>query len=150
MTLTATPVYPQTPLAWAAALINSTGAFTFAANSNVLTNLVSLVSGGTNGTKVETINVSTTDTSNNTLYLLLNNGTFLSILSVFSIVAGSGTTTTTPSVNLLTSTQFPGLSSDSNGNKYLYLPSGSSLYVGTLAAVTSAKQVSVVAFGANF
>jgi hypothetical protein len=150
MAVTATPIYPQAVIAPCAALINGTGAFTFAAASNTTTNLVSLAAGGANGTKIEAITVSTTDTAANTLYLIINNGTYNFILGVFSIPIGAGTTTTAPAVGLLNSSLFPGLSYDSAGNKYLYVPSGSTLYVGTLGAVTSAKQVSVVAVGGNF
>lgn len=150
MTVTSTPIYPQTVQAWAAALVNGTGAFTFVASSNVTTNLISLVAGGTNGSKVEAINVSTTDTSPNTLLLILNNGTANFILSTFSIPANSGNATSTPSVSLFANTQFTGLSYDSSGNKYFYLPTGSTLFVGTTAIVTSSKQVSVVAVGASF
>lgn len=150
MAVTATPIYPQVVQSWAAALINGTGAFTFAAASNVTTNLVSLLAGGTNGSKVEAINVSTTDTSPNTLMLILNNGTANFILSTFNIPLGSGSTTSAPSVSLLTNSQFPGLSYDSSGNKYLYVPTGSTIYVGTTAAVTATKQVSIFAIGASF
>jgi len=150
MAVTNTPVYVQAPQLWACALLNSTGAFTFAANSNVVTNLVSVLAAGTNGSKIEAINVSTTDTSPNTLQLLVLQASVLYVLTTVSIPAQSGFTTSAPSVNILANAQFPGLSYDSQGNKYFYMPSGTTLYAGTTSIVTSAKQVSVVAIGGNF
>ncbi len=149
MSVTATPVFPQAPTCWGAIVQNSTGAWTV--SITVGTNLVSLVAGGTNGTKVEAINVTTTDTSADSLYLVLYNGTNYFILGYFNIPAGAGSTSTsTPSVGLLNNSQLAGLSFDSAGNKYLYIPNGSTLYVGVSTAVTSAKYLAAVAVGANF
>jgi hypothetical protein len=150
MTVTATPIYPQAPLLADAALVNATGAFTFIPSSNVTTNLVPLVSGSVNGAKIEAISATSTDTVAQTLYLILNDGALNLIMGTYLIPATAGTVTTVPPVDLLNSPQAPGLSFDSAGNKYLYVPSGYTLYVGTTVIITSGKQLSVVAFGATF
>ena len=149
MTVTATPIFPQAIVNSQAVLVNGTGAFTFAVG-NTTTNLVSVVVGGTNGTIIEAINVTTTDTSANIVWFILNDGTKNSILTVASVAALSGVGSgTTPVFDLFRSTSVPGLSFDVNGNRVLYIPNGTTLYAGTTAIVTSAKQVSIQALGGN-
>jgi len=150
MAVTATPAFPQTPLLAAAALLSTTGAFTFAAASNVTTNLVSLVAGGTNGVLVEALTVSSSDTAGRDLVLILNNGTYNFPLMTTTIPANSGFNASTQPIDLLRMVYTPGLPVDTSGNRYIYVPAGSTLYVGTLTAVTAAKQVSIVAVGATF
>lgn len=144
-----TPAYAQTPQIWGKALLNSLGAYTFAPGAT-LTNLVQLFAAGPSGSKVEAINVSSTDSAAQTLLLILYDGTALNILGAAPIPIAAGTNGTAPSVNALNNSLITGLPTDSNGNKYLYLPSGSSLYCGTPVIVTSGKQLSVVANGVNF
>ena len=149
MTVTATPIFPQAVVNSQAVLLNATGAFTFAPG-NTLTNLVSVVAGGTNGTIIEAINITTTDTAANIIWFILNDGTKNSILTVASVPAGSGVTSgTTAAFDLFRNINVPGLSYDVNGNRVLYLPNGTILYAGTTSAVTAAKQVSIQALGGN-
>lgn len=148
MALSSTPVYAQIPKAWGAAIINATGAWTISQTS--VTNLLSLVPGGINGAKVEAINVTTSYGVASSLYLVLNDGTNNYILSEFAIAVNAGTSTVIPSVSLLNNSQLPGLSYDPEGNKFLYVPAGATLYVGLAAAVGAGFQVSAVAFGSAF
>ena len=143
--MTSTAVYPQTPGLATAILQNSTGAFTFAAASNTTTNLVALVTGSTNGTFVNALWATTTDTSANTLILILNNGTYNLVVSEYNIPLTAGFATAVPPVDLLRNSQTPGMPFDTNQNRYIFVPSGSTLYIGTTTVVTSAKQVSVFA-----
>lgn len=152
MTLSATPVYAQTPQAWGAVINNSTGIWTFAQTGTV--NALPLVAGGANGANVEAINVSTNDTTVTYDYLILflNDGTNNYILSVFQVPIGSGTSATIPPYALLSGSQAPSLPFDSNGNPYLYVPAGMTLYIANAsnAAINSGKFVSVVATGSAF
>lgn len=149
MTVTATPVFPQSMVNAQAVLLNATGAFTFAPG-NTTTNLVLVVAGGTNGTIIEAINITTTDTAANIVWFILNDGTKNSILTVASVAAGSGVTTgTTACFDLFRGVNVPSLSYDVNGNRLLYIPSGTTLYAGTTSAVTSGKQVSIMALGGS-
>lgn len=149
MTVTATPIFPQAVVCAQAVLLNATGAFTFAPG-NTTTNLVSVVAGGTNGTIIEAINITTTDTSANVVWFILNDGSKNSILTVSSVPAGSGVTSgTTVPYDLFRYAQVPGLSFDVNGNRVLYIPNGTTLYAGTTSVVTSGKQVSIQALGGN-
>ena len=147
MTVTSTPVFPQSMVNAQAVLLNATGAYTFAPG-NTTTNLVSLVVGSANGTIIEGINVTTTDTATNIIWFILNDGSKNSILTVASVAAGAGVTTgTTSCFDLFRGVNVPGLSYDVNGNRVLYIPSGTTLYVGTTSVVTTGKQVSIQAFG---
>src|SRR5271165_231545 len=121
MTVTATPIFPQAVTLSAAPLLSTTGAYTFAPG-NTVTNLVVLKTAGTNGSKIEAINVTSTETANNRdLILLVLIGTNLHPITVVSIPLNSGFTNSVPPINLLgaaSQTQLPGLSYDSAGNKY--------------------------------
>lgn len=148
MAVTATPIFPQAVVTSQAVLVNSTGAFTFAVG-NTTTNLVSVVAGGTNGTIIEGISITTTDTSANTVWFVLNDGSKNTILTVALVALTSGTTGSLACFDLFRSINVPGLPYDVNGNRVLYIPNGTTLYAGTTAAVTAAKQVSIVASGGN-
>ena len=150
MTMTATPVFTQVPQTKAAALLSTTGAFTFAANSSSTTNLVALYAAGTNGSTIESIFVSSTDTSARDLILILQIASVNYVLTTIAIPLNSGFTNAVIPVDLFRNSQVPGLSFDVSGNRQLILPASSTLYVGTLTAVTSAKQISVLASGGDF
>ena len=145
---TATPIFAQTPQTKGALLQNSTGALTFSPTAT--TNMVSLYAGGTNGSIVNAITVTTTDTSAETLILSLWNGTNNFLLGEFNIPLTSGFTTTAPPVDLFRNSQSPAVPIDVNGNRYIYVPNGWTLYVGTTAVVTTAKYTMVVAVGEDF
>tara|TARA_R110000868_G_scaffold405638_1_gene685229 strand:+ start:818 stop:1270 length:453 start_codon:yes stop_codon:yes gene_type:complete len=150
MAVTATPVFTQTPQMRAACLLSTTGAFTFAANSSTTTNLVSLYGAGTNGSTIESIMVSSTDTSARDLILLIMISSVLYPITTLSIPATAGFTNAIAPIDLFRNAQVPGLSFDVNGNRQLILPASSQLYVGTLVGVTAAKQISVLAMGGDF
>jgi hypothetical protein len=136
---TATPIFPQTIQNWAVQIL--------AADT---TTKKTLVTGGTNGTKIEGINVNSDDTSAKTLLLYLSDGTTDYLLSWVNIPANSGFTTSIPAVAVLQSTQLPVFDYDSNGNKVFYLKAGWSIKVAAQATLTSAKTFNIVAFGTDF
>lgn len=133
-----TPIYPQS-IVNAAVNIVSTGSAT----------PVSLITAGTNGTKIDFINAFTTDTAANTVSLYLYNGSTTFQLSTFTVAAGAGNTGSVPAVSILNNTQIPSLQYDSNGNKYLYLAPTWSLYVSAVA-VTAAKTLTISVQAENF
>ncbi len=152
MAVTSTPAFIQSLICASAFIDNAQGAYTFAANSAITTGLVSLVTGSTNGTIIESISVTTTDTSNNVLWFVLcpQPGVLGNrVITVATIAAGSGTNGTLAPVDILRGTQAPALPLDVNTNGLLYVPSTYILYVGAQAAVTSGKEVSIHAFGGN-
>jgi hypothetical protein len=147
MSLSSVPVYAQQPKAWGASLVNSTGAWTLSQTST--TNLVSLLTGATNGAKVEAILATTNDTSAETLAVMLNDGINNYLLGEFTVAIGAGITAGIANANVLGS--IFGLPVDAAGNPYLYVPPSWTLYVGvTTSAVTSGKLTSVIATGGLF
>lgn len=101
-----------------------------------------LVSGGTNGTRIESVFCSTNDTAAVALNFYINDGTTDFYIGVVNLTAGAGYTTVTR-VDALTSL---GLSAF----RALFLPTGYSLKVDCNATMTSAKTTDVVAMGGDF
>jgi hypothetical protein len=146
-----TPIYPQTVKNWAARLLPGTGAYTIPTTATTATtNLVSAAIGDTNGDKIESLILTSTDTAPQSLVVAVISASDTNILGVIAISASSGTLSGTPPVDILRNTNMTGLAYDANGNKYIYLPSGSTLYIGTLGAITAAKSIQVLGSGGSF
>ena len=140
MAVTSTPIFPQSVQNAGLAVVNATS-----------TTITTFFSAGTNGSKVDWINMETNDTAANNVTFYLYNGTTSYPLTTVQAPAGAGATYNNPSVAVFGSqTQTPFLSYDSNGNKFLYLQSGWSLQVSVLAAVTSGKQLTITAQYENY
>lgn len=136
---TATPIFPQTVKNYVAQILNADA-------SNVKT----LVTGATNGTKIESLSAATTDGTARDVQLVLTISSVTYILATINIPANSGNTNSVPAVDLLRHAQWPGLSYDANGNKILYVASGAVLGVKSLTTVTSAKEIDFLAVGGDF
>lgn len=144
MAVTATPIFPQA----------IRGVITQFTNTDSTT-AKSVFAAGSNGSKVENIMVSSSDTTARDLILGIYNGTTNFAIGIVSIPITAGTVDSTFSVDYLRSTQFGGqtymgFNYDPNGNKYLYLPSGFSLYMNVGVAVTSAKAINIYVQGGDF
>jgi hypothetical protein len=152
MSGTPTPIYPQTVKNWAGRLLPGTGAYTVPSTvTTATTNLVAVATGDTNGDKIESLIATSTDTAAQSLVVAIISAVDTEILGVVTIPITAGTIAGTPPVNLLSpSGNLAGCAFDANGNKYIYLPSGSTLYIGTLAAVTAAKSIQVYGSGGQF
>lgn len=122
MAVTATPIFPQS-------IVNSTVVIPGTTTTQTL------ITAGTNGTKVENISVSSTCASNVTINLYLTISATQYLLTQYNIPANSGNSTTIPAVSLLNNTQIS-LNYDNNGNKYYLLASGSSLQATATATFT--------------
>jgi hypothetical protein len=139
MAVTSTPIFPQTIQNWGVQILPAD-----------TTAKKTLVTGGTNGTKIESINVASDDTAAKNLILYLSDGTTDYLLTWVNIPATSGFTTSNPSVAVLQNTQLPSTDYDSNGNKVFFLKSGWIIKVAVSAAVTTAKTIHITASGADF
>ncbi len=122
-----TPIFPQT-------LLSPVVQFTSGTSTTTATQLIGTQS---NGIKLEQIIVSSTDIAHDINLYLQRSGTNYQICTV-SIPATSGTIDSVPAVSVLKSSQLP-LSTDNNGNPYLYLDSGTALYAAPAVALTSGK-----------
>ena|SRR5260221_14660358 len=140
MAVTSTPIFPQTIKNGLIQILNATG-----------TNPVTLYTPGTNGSKIESIFVTTTDQSNSVdIQLEIVASAVTYILSTMTIASGSGTTDNVPTTNILNNFQLPACTRDSNGNPYIYLASGSVLKVKTTTTVTMGETVSIIANGGDY
>jgi len=139
MAVTATPAYPQSVQNWILQL-----------TPTQTTTSTLFITAGTNGTKVELINVTSTDTTARDVIVNIFNSSTNYQISQISIPITAGTINSTPSVNLLTNSQFASLPRDTNGNPYIYLASGYNLYIAMGTTITTAKVVTLIAHGVNF
>jgi hypothetical protein len=84
------------------------------------TSTSNLVQGGTNGTKVESISVTNTDTIDHAILISMNvSGTLYAVANV-NIPANTGNVSVA-TLALLSNTAFSYLPLDVNGNRYMYL-----------------------------
>lgn len=139
MAVTATPIFPQTITTYVVAIANADA-------STVKT----LAAAGTNGTKIEAINVSLTDTTTRDLQIYATISATNYLLGTVNIPLSSGNTNAVPSIDLLRHSQLPFFAYDANGNKYIYLANGTTLSVASGSTVTSGKFLTVVAYGEDF
>lgn len=134
-----TPIFPGTLKNYAARIQNADG-----------TNAVTLITGPTNGCKVESIAVTSDDTAAQTLQLIATISAVDYILGECAIAIGAGTNGTAKAVNLLNTTDFPWLRSDEAGRPYLYVASGTTLKLKSKVAVTAAKTIAAFAQAGDF
>lgn len=143
MAVTSTPIFPQTPQDWPVQILP--------ANT---TAQVTLVTAGANGSKVEMLNVASTDTSARVVQLFINDGSTSYLLCTVNIPANAGNTSGTVSVDLLNiknnTTGCIALPYDTCGNQYLYVKNGYTLKVASLTTVTTAKALNFLAMGGDF
>jgi hypothetical protein len=140
MSVTATPIFPQTI---------TTGVAQIALADT--TTLKTLYTAGANGSKIDNILVTSTDTASRDLQLVVTISAVDYIIGTFSVPANSGNTNSLVTLNALAHPQLVNaLSVDNNGNRCLFLATGAVLKVKSLANVTSARVISLVAQGGNF
>lgn len=138
MAVTTTPAYLQTIINKVVTIVNADS-----------TNLKTVYVAGANGSRFTSLLVTSDDSSNRDLkiYWTISGTDYL--LGIVQIPLTAGTVNTVPTVNLFNSTNFPGLSVDSNGNRYMDLASGTTLKVAAGSAVTTAKTITVAGYGAD-
>lgn len=132
--MTATPIFPQTI---------KTGVAQIAPADT--TTLKTLVSASANGTRIDNIFVSSTDSSAKDLQFVITISAVDYVLGTLSVPANSGFNNAVPTLSVFAHSQFAALNTDQNGNKHLFLASGAVLKVKSLSTVTTAKVISVVA-----
>jgi hypothetical protein len=143
---TSTPIFPQTIKNFVAQILPAD-----------TTTKKTLVTGSANGTKVEMINITSTDTAARDVQFFLSDETTDYLLLTIAIPANSGNTNALVAQGFLSSstTTIPYLPwfsfpLDNNGNRYIYVSSGFSLKVAAVTAVTAAKVINFVAQAGDF
>jgi hypothetical protein len=139
MAVVNTPIFPQTIFVETKQIVNSDS-----------TNLVTLLTGDADGTRIDSIIVSSTDTTARDLQLWITKSATDYLLGTVQIAINSGNVNSTPSVQYLTASNFPVLPVDANGNRFLMLDSGVTIKAKVLVAVTSAKAIALTISGGHF
>jgi hypothetical protein len=114
------------------------------------TTLKTLVTGGSQGSKVEQLFVTSTDTSARDMALWWTISATNYLIGTISIPITAGFTNAIPTVNILRNAQIPAIEIDANGNPFIYVGSGAVLAVSTLTTVTTAKAIQFIAQGGDF
>jgi hypothetical protein len=140
MAVTATPVFVQTPKNYKVQILPAD-----------TSNLKTIATGGTNGTKVHSIVVSSNDTASRDVTWGITTAAVFFPMGTVTIPITAGFIAATPAVQLLDLTKTPGLPLDGDGNPYVLLSSASdTLQIKSLATVTAAKEIDVTALGGDF
>lgn len=105
--------------------------------NGVSTTTANIVQGGVNGTKIESLVITNTDTIDHALTIAINVASAITNVANVNIPAGAGSTLGVLPVNLFANNQFAFLPQDANGNKYLYLANVASSIVFTSNSVIS-------------
>lgn len=140
MAVTATPIFAQTIKSWATQFVNATS-----------TTKTLIAAGGTNGSQITSLTLTSTDTAIMNMLFFLYDGTTYHQLMEINIPANSGNgSNATPPIDAFRSAYCPGLQLDAMGNKVLNIPNGWSLYGSMVTAVTAAKAVEAIAQGGDY
>lgn len=116
-----------------------------------------LYTGGTNGSRCNAIWLTTNDTATHVVTVQFANQTTVISgitggrggLSITTVAAGGTTAFATP-INILLSSNWPGLPVDSDGNPYIQLTSADSLQATFATAITASTAVNLVASCSDF
>jgi hypothetical protein len=139
MAVTATPIFPQAPKVYTAQILPAD-----------TTSKKTLCAGGTNGTRIDALNIASTDTSNRDIQLWMNNGSIDLLLTTLQIPLNAGNANNVAAVDGMRQANFPGLSYDANGNPTILVPNGYTLKIACTGTVTAAKEIDAVATASDF
>lgn len=146
MAVTTTPVFLQTIITGIATILPADAS-----------NLKTIITAGTDGTVLDSIVASSTDTSARDLQFYLTVGGTDTLLATVSCTANAGNTNSVSLIDVLNHARLGSTSGytsgyptlDSNGNHILKLQNGEILKVKSLTTVTTAKVISVIAKGTS-
>lgn len=134
------PIYVGTIKNGAVQIVNADG-----------TTLKTLYTAGSNGSTINSIMVTSTDTTNRDIQLYINNGSTDFLIGTYLILANAGNTNTSVTVDILKNAQNLAAAFDAMGNKTINLQANYVLKVGLLTgSVTSAKALSFVCYAGDF
>jgi hypothetical protein len=141
MAISNAAIFPQKVQSWAVQILPAD-----------TTTLKTLVTAGSNGSIIESLMVTNTDsTVAYTYQVFANDGATSHLLGSANIPVSAGNVpATNAAVDILRSGNLPGLPVDANGNFVIYLPSGWTLKVAVTVTVTAAKVIDSTAMGADY
>lgn len=130
-----TPIFPLVVQTSAATIVNADG-----------TGEKTLVTAGANGTRIDAVSITSTDSASVTLAVKAHDGTTSYAVGEIAVPAGSGTNGSAPAIKGLSAAYLPWI--DASGS--LFLKTGWSLRVAAKVAVTSGATVALVAFSGDY
>ena len=133
--MSSTPMFPGAIKTHTGSISDTTG-----------TSLITLVTAGSNGTRIDSISATSDDTVDAILTIYHSDGTTDFILGTLTVSAGSGTDGSTPSVDILNQTDLPFLRDD----LALYLENGHSLKLGVSAVLSTGKKIDFVSICGDY
>lgn len=136
---TATPIYPQTIKNWAVQILPAD-----------TTTIKTIASGGTNGSVIEMLTMSSTDTVARDIRFYLNDGTTNYQLFTISAPINAGNTNAIAAVAPFNSTLWSAVPFNNSGNKFIYLANGWSLTANSAVTVSATRQINIVAHGGDY
>ena len=141
MAVTNTPIFPQLPTSWGAILTSSSS----------ITVPTALVPTTTNGARVDSLIVTTTNSAGALTFQLYKTvGSNQLLYATINIPLSSGSTTAALPINILSPALIPGLPVDGPGNPYIDLAPSDSLQIMVTAAPASGKFLYAIATGGIF
>ena len=139
MAVTSTPIFPQ--------VVTSTFQQILPATASAL---VVLLTPGVNGSRVDNISITSTDTTDRSVQLYVTSGGTDYLIATISVPQASGNTNNVYAVAAFQGLAFQGFNYDPNGNRYIYLSSGSVLKAKSTTTVTAAKVIQFIVQGGDY
>ena len=145
--------------AWAAVTANSVitaqtpnrGVVQFLQGTDVAGTYKTLYTGAANGSKIYGAYLTTSDaTATHLVTCQVVNSTIKYGGTAVTTTLGAGFATGIPAINLLSSTTFPGLAIDSDGNPFIFLASGDTFACTFATALTAATVINIVTNASDF
>jgi hypothetical protein len=112
-------------------------------------NLMLLYTGAMNGSKIENIFVTNTDTNPYIVTLSLISSSTAFIMATYTIPASAGTLPSVPAYSLLNNANLP-TARDAYGNPYIYIASNTFLNVNSSTTVSTNMVLSFITMGGDF
>ncbi len=122
-------------------------------SNTVSTNLVTLLTAGSNGARVTSLVLSSTDSVTRDVFLVLDvggAGTNFVILGIVDVLTTSGTVANILAVDALNSTVTVGMPIDNNGKRIIQLGASDKLWIGVAASMTALKIILAAAQYENY
>jgi hypothetical protein len=132
-------MYVQTVQTWAVQIANADG-----------TNKKVIATAGAQGSVLEALGVTNTDTVASTMNLYVNDGSVDHLIGTVNVPASSGNTTAAPSLDLLRNAQLPQLEFDALGNQVIKLKAAYALKAALTGTITSGKLIDILGSGGDF
>lgn len=129
------PIFPLVVQTSAVNIVNADG-----------TNEKTLVTAGSNGTRVDVVVMSTTEVVGNFISVILNDGATSYVVGWLPVQSGAGTDNLNNAIKVLNLAYLPWL--DASGS--LFLKSGWTLKIAAKTAVAAGKTLSLVAFSGDY